>query len=76
MNTENSTQMRLRLQRLMHKKNISFDTWLPIYRHIAKLETTQGDKMVKEFLSMIESGATEIEIKETAKVKHKIQMME
>lgn len=74
MNIEKSSQMRLMLQRLMHEKNISLDIWLPIYHHIAFAEVDQGDKIVVELLSMIESGATETEISQIAQEKYKIDM--
>lgn len=74
MNIEKSSQMRLKLQRLMHKKNILLDIWLPIQYHIAFTETEQGDKIVAEFLSMMENGATETEISQIAQEKYKIDM--
>ena len=67
-------ELRLKLQRLMHEKNISLDIWLPIQQHIAFTETEQGDKIVAELLLMMENGATETEISQIAQEKYKIEM--
>ena len=65
-------ELRLTLLRVVHKKNISRDIWSPIYHYIAFEETTKGNELAKEILTLLEDGATEDEIYVIAKEKYKI----
>lgn len=65
-------ELRLTLLRVVHKKNISRDIWSPIYHYIAFEETTKGNELAKEILTLLENGATEAEICVISKEKYKI----
>lgn len=65
-------ELRLTLQSIVHEKNISLDIWSPIHLYIALEETTKGNELAKEILTMLNDGATEEEIYVIAKEKYKI----
>lgn len=75
MTEHESTAMRINFTRLMQDREYSVSTRLSLSIHIRKLGREPGDKIVKELMSMVESGILEQEFRNLAQEKYGITML-